>query len=56
MFKTFFKSIFILKQKHKFNMLEFLCINLHNQYNNIINQYYFIFCIVIHNGVGHIVV
>ena len=56
MFKTFFKSIFILKQMHKFNVLEFLCIDLHNQYNNIINQCYFIFYIVVHNEIGQIVV
>ena len=35
-------------------LLEFLCVDLHNQYDNVINQCYFIFCIVVHNGAEHI--
>ena len=34
--------------------LEFLCMDLHNQCDNVLNQCYFIFCIVVHNGIGHI--
>ena len=36
-------------------MLEFLCIDLHNQCNNVINQCYFNFCIVVYNGAEHII-
>ena len=36
-------------------LLEFLCVDLHNQCDNVINQCYFIFCIVVHNKAGHIV-
>ena len=31
-------------------MLEFLYVDLHNQCDNVVNQCYFIFCIVVHNG------
>ena len=36
-------------------LLKFLCVDLHNQCDNVINQYYFNFYIVIHNGAEHIV-
>ena len=35
-------------------MLEFLCVDLHNQCDNVINQCYFIFCIVVYNGAEYI--
>ena len=37
-------------------MLEFLCVDLHNQCDNVINQCYFIFCIVVYNGAEYILV
>ena len=36
-------------------LLEFLCVDLHNQCDIAINQCYFIFCNVVHNRAGHIV-
>ena len=36
-------------------LLKFLCVDLYNQYDNVINQYYFNFYIMVHNGAGHIV-
>ena len=36
-------------------LLEFLCVDLHNQCDNAINQCCFNFCIVVHNGTGHII-
>ena len=36
-------------------LLEFLCVDLHNQCDNAINQCCFNFCIVVHNRAGHII-
>ena len=36
-------------------LLEFLCVDLHNQFDNVINQCSFNFCIVVHNGARHII-
>ena len=36
-------------------LLEFLCVDLHNQFDNVINQCYFDLCIVVHNGARNII-